>query len=78
MNYLEINENTFESIKHIDELGNEYWFARELMAVLEYNKWENFHRVIKSAMIACASSGSVVYDHFPEVRKKMLILHIIK
>ena len=39
------------------------------MVVLEYNKWENFHRVIKSAMIACASSGSVVYDHFPEVRK---------
>jgi len=22
--------NTFENIKHIDEYGNEYWFAREL------------------------------------------------
>ena len=68
MNDLIIN-NKFESIKHIDEYGFDYWEARELMVVLEYNKWENFHRVIKSAMIACASSGSVVYDHFPEVRK---------
>ena len=68
MNDLIIN-NKFEGIKHIDEYGFDYWEARELMVVLEYNKWENFHRVIKSAMIACASSGSVVYDHFPEVRK---------
>ena len=68
MNDLIIN-NKFEGIKHIDEYGFDYWEARELMVVLEYNKWENFHRVIKSAMIACASSGGSVYDHFPEVRK---------
>ena len=43
MEDLIINYDVFESIKHIDELGFEYWFARELMAVLEYNKWENFH-----------------------------------
>ncbi len=24
------SETTFDSIKHIDELGNEYWEAREL------------------------------------------------
>lgn len=24
------NENVFENIKHIDEYGNEYWYAREL------------------------------------------------
>ena len=35
------NENkTFESIKHIDENGIEYWYARELQKVLKYNKWE--------------------------------------
>ncbi|MBQ8892374.1 MAG: hypothetical protein IJ068_05905 [Bacilli bacterium] len=34
-------ERTFEDIKHIDELGNEYWEARELMPMLEYIKWEN-------------------------------------
>ena len=25
----------FEDIKHIDKTGNEYWFARELMPLLE-------------------------------------------
>ena len=42
MNYLEKEEfanKTFEEIKHIDENGVEYWYARELMKVLEYNKW---------------------------------------
>ncbi len=64
------NEMTmFESIKHINEYGEEYWEARELMQVLEYSKWENFHKVIKQAMIACENSNSVVVDHFPEVRK---------
>ena len=30
------NEQTFESIKHINEDGQEYWLARELQPVLEY------------------------------------------
>ena len=33
-----INKSTFESIKHIDENGNEYWEARELMLALDYTK----------------------------------------
>lgn len=66
------NEKTFESIKHIDEYGNEYWDARELMVVLEYRKWENFQRVIKQAMIACESSSFEVSEHFPEVRKPII------
>ena len=43
-------EKVFDEIKHIDEYGNEYWEARELMPLLEYSKWENFHRVIKQAI----------------------------
>lgn len=59
----------FEDIKHIRPNGSEYWCARELAIVLDYNKWENFHKVIKRAMIACENSGhEVIYD-FPEVRK---------
>lgn len=34
----EHTEKAFEDIKHIDENGNEYWMARELMALLEYSK----------------------------------------
>ena len=39
----------FESIKHINEYGNEYWYARELMKALEYSKWSNFVGVIDKA-----------------------------
>lgn len=66
------NEEMFEEIKHIDEYGNEYWEARELMYLLEYNKWENFHKVIKRAMIACETSNNSVDDCFPEVRKSII------
>lgn len=59
----------FDDIKHIDENGVEFWYARELATILEYNKWENFSKVIKRAMIACENSGKNSSDHFPEVRK---------
>lgn len=32
----EYTEKVFEEIKHIDEYGNEYWYARKLSKVLEY------------------------------------------
>ena len=44
-----INNSTskiFENIKHIDEYGNEYWFARDLQKALEYKDWRNFKKVI--------------------------------
>ena len=66
------SENIFESIKHIDENGCEYWEARELQYVLDYNKWENFHKVIKKAMIACRDSGNEINDWFPEVRNPII------
>ncbi len=70
----EYNEKTFENIKHFDEIGNEYWEARELMPLLEYSKWENFYKVIKRAMIACEISNNNVNDHFPEFRKMVDIV----
>jgi len=63
------NNITFEGIKHIDENGYEYWNARELMIALEYSKWENFYKVIKSAMVACENSNYNIVECFPEVRK---------
>ena len=72
MSIEEYNDKIFEKIKHIDEYGNEYWEARELMPLLEYSKWENFHKVIKRAMIACKASNNNVFDCFPEVRKSII------
>ena len=59
----------FEDIKNIRDDRSEFWYARELALVLDYTKWENFHKVIKRAMIACENSGHDVYLDFPEVRK---------
>ncbi|MDE5587058.1 MAG: hypothetical protein K2I72_01650 [Bacilli bacterium] len=74
MNEIELyKEKNFDDIKHIDEYGNEYWEARELMLVLEYSKWENFHQVIKRAMIACETSNNVILDHFPKFGKMVEI-----
>lgn len=55
MNNLEIN-NKFENIKHIDEFGNDFWYARELMVTLEYKKWDKFCNVINQAITACKTS----------------------
>ena len=64
MNELKIRKNIFDSIKHIDELGNEYWSARELQKALDYTEWRKFEGVIKKAMNACKGSKYNVNDHF--------------
>lgn len=70
MNKLTLQQQKlFEDIRHIDEYGQEYWLARELQSILTYAKWENFHKVIKIAQIACKISQQEVSYHFPEVRK---------
>ena len=63
------NKSVFENIKHIDEYGNEFWFARELMSLLEYSKWERFSNAIDNAKKSCENSGYNVEDHFPKVGK---------
>lgn len=69
----EYNETTFENIKHINEFGNEYWLARELMMALEYTRWGNFEKVIEKAKLACELSENIVTDHFADVSKMVLI-----
>ena len=63
------SEQTFESIKHINEYGQEFWYARELQAALEYTEWRNFKKIIDKAKEACVTSGNPVDDHFVDVNK---------
>ena len=65
----EYTEKMFEDIKHIDEVGNEYWHARELQVALEYKRWNNFHKVIKQAMISCKNSDIDICGQFLEIGK---------
>ena len=66
----EISGNkTFEEIKHIDENGIEYWYARELQLVLEYKQWRRFEQVIDKAKEACKNSDINLFEHFADVGK---------
>lgn len=62
-------ETLFESIKHINEYGQEFWNARELQIALEYKRWDKFSNVIEKAKISCQNSGNPVSDHFSHVGK---------
>ena len=66
---IKYSEQTFESIKHVNEYGEEYWLARELQPVLEYAQWRRFSDAIERAKLACKNSGFAVEDHFADVGK---------
>ena len=63
------NEMIFEDIKHIDDYGNEYWYARELSKALEYKDWRNFLKVLNKAKEACENSGFKTNEQLVEVNK---------
>lgn len=65
----EYTDNVFESIKHVDEDGNEFWYARELSNVLEYKDWRNFLKVLNKAKDACKNSGFNVNEQLVGVNK---------
>ena len=73
MNKLINNTTLFEDIKHIDEFGMEFWYARELMNVLKYSNWQNFEKIIKKGMITCENSNISIIDHFTDVNKMVKI-----
>jgi len=62
-----VHHKTFEDIRHVDNGENEYWLARELGPVLQYQDLRNFFQVIEKAKIACENSGQDSEDHFGEV-----------
>ena len=57
----------FESIKHIDESGNEYWTSRTMWKILEYTEYRHFLPVVEKAKIACQNSGQRIEDHFEDI-----------
>ena len=62
-------ESLFESIRHVNEYGQEFWYARELQVALEYKQWRRFCSVIEKAKVACEGSNYKVSDHFANVGK---------
>ena len=63
------SEEIFENLKHINEYGQEFWYARELQPALEYSQWRYLKDAIERAKSACGNSGQIISDHFAHVRK---------
>ena len=69
MKQMDENNKSFEDIKHIDENGVEFWYARELMPILQYSNWQNFEKIIEKAKKSCKNSDISVFEHFTDVNK---------
>ena len=69
MKEIDKNNKSFEDIKHMDENGVEFWYARELQSVLDYKEWRKFENVISKAKNACENSSINVFEHFVDADK---------
>ncbi|MBQ9886891.1 MAG: DNA damage-inducible protein D [Lachnospiraceae bacterium] len=65
---IEQNKLLFDGILH-EEDGVEFWYARDLMVLLEYTEWRNFLRTIEKAIVSCEVNGIDAKNHFVEVNK---------
>ena len=67
-------KNAFDEIvKIIQEEAVEFWYARDWMALLGYDRWENFHKAIERAIDSCKASEIEPADHFRSVTKMIQI-----
>ena len=67
---IEQAKQQFDLVLLKDEASDvEFWYARELMVLLGYERWENFDKAIQRAMDSCEVSGIAVETHFREVTK---------
>lgn len=57
-------KETFESIKRIDDNGNEWWSSRDLAKVLTYAEYRRFLDVMRRAWTACQQAGYDPNNHF--------------
>ena len=65
----QIKEQLGLVIHRYDTADIEFWYARELMPLLGYERWENFDKAVNRAMESCETSGIEISDHFREVTK---------
>lgn len=64
---------TFDGIRQLEANGTEFWLARDLAPLLEYQDWRNFMQVVEKARVACQTSGHRVEDHFGDINKMVEI-----
>lgn len=65
---------TFEALRKAPKKDEEFWYARELQEVLEYQTWRKFSPVIRKAINACQTAGYDPAHHFIQIKKKIKIM----
>jgi len=63
-----ILQKSFEGCSQTKD-GVEFWYARDLQKLLDYDEWRNFLKVIEKAKISCYKSQQRIEDHFVGVNK---------
>ena len=69
----QIKKQFDEVIQVTEEEKVEFWYARDLMKLLGYTRWENFEKAIRRSMESCETSHMELADHFREVTKMISI-----
>ena len=65
-------KNQFDNaLQMIEDEQIEFWYARDLMKLLGYAKWENFENAISRAEDSCETSEIEVRNHFKFVTRKV-------
>ena len=62
-----------EQLNKEKEEAVEFWYARDLMTLLGYVRWENFYKAIESMIDSCKASEIEPADHFRSVTKMIQI-----
>ena len=71
---IELKRNQFDIAVHkVENTDVEFWYARDLMNLLGYERWENFDKAIMRSMESCNTSGINVLYHFREVTKMITV-----
>ena len=68
-----LHQDFEKSVQREQETGLEFWLARDLQKLLDYDEWRNFLKVIEKAKTACLNSGQNISDHFVDVNKMVAL-----
>lgn len=63
----------FDAIRRVRANGSEYWTARDLCNVVEYETWRNFAAAIERAMVAAENTKVPVHTNFVGVNKMVTV-----